>query len=237
MNNVKSPPLDSDGDGTLTPAEIFTLLMDESKANGNGDIKGVITGTAIVYRESGGKIRAYRDPTKNPGGGADRGIWQWNSKYHPDVTDAIAYDPVAATKIAYTKSKGFTDFEPWDGAKITSSQLSVAVKAAQASGYKVFPGATIDTGSWGVDDIPIVGGVVEGAVDVVTGVGGSLLGWTEALGNVLSNLLSGDWWKRIGIGLLGIAILVGGLVIMFKQQVTGAVVDSVTGGIGTEVIK
>lgn len=231
--------LDADGDGTLTPTEIFNLLMAESKANGNGSVLGVITGTAIVYRESGGKIRAFRDKTKNPAGGNDRGIWQFNDKYHPDVTDAIAYDPVAATKAAYAKSGGFTHFKPWDGAKVTGAQLSVATKAAKDAGYKVFDtGVGAGVGSYDVTDLPIIGGAIDDAIGIATGganavfgAGGKLLGWTEALGRLLSNLLSGDWWKRIGIAVLGIAVLVIGFVLMFKQQVTSAVTSTATGGL------
>ena len=30
----------------------------------------------------------------------DRGLYQWNSYYHPEITDAIAYDPEQNTRIA-----------------------------------------------------------------------------------------------------------------------------------------
>lgn len=30
----------------------------------------------------------------------DRGLFQWNSLYHPDITDEIAYDPEKATRLA-----------------------------------------------------------------------------------------------------------------------------------------
>lgn len=30
----------------------------------------------------------------------DRGLYQWNSWYHPEITDAIAYDPAQNTRLA-----------------------------------------------------------------------------------------------------------------------------------------
>ncbi len=30
----------------------------------------------------------------------DRGLFQWNNLYHPEITDAIAYDPEKATRLA-----------------------------------------------------------------------------------------------------------------------------------------
>jgi hypothetical protein len=35
----------------------------------------------------------------NTGGSTDRGLYQWNDKYHPEVTDAMAYDPEIATDL------------------------------------------------------------------------------------------------------------------------------------------
>lgn len=34
---------------------------------------------------------------KNPSGSLDRGIYQWNTYWHPEVTDQQAYDPEMAT--------------------------------------------------------------------------------------------------------------------------------------------
>jgi hypothetical protein len=35
----------------------------------------------------------------NTTGSKDRGIFQWNDKYHPEITDQMAFDPVTATKL------------------------------------------------------------------------------------------------------------------------------------------
>ena len=50
----------------------------------------------------------------NPGGnGTDRGLWQINSKYHPEVTDACAYDAQCNADAAYRISSGGTSWTPW----------------------------------------------------------------------------------------------------------------------------
>ena len=51
----------------------------------------------IAHCESGfnPKARLVNSPTS-----IDRGLYQWNSKYHPEITDAIAYDPEKSTLLA-----------------------------------------------------------------------------------------------------------------------------------------
>jgi peptidoglycan hydrolase-like protein with peptidoglycan-binding domain len=43
----------------------------------------------------------------------DRGVFQINDYFHPDVTDDEADTPASAAKEAYRISKGGTDFSPW----------------------------------------------------------------------------------------------------------------------------
>lgn len=86
----------------------------------------VIRAAAIMYAESGGDPLAVCYNITKPDGskgcskvppddgrGYDRGVWQWNSKAWPTITDVVAYDPVRATRIAYDVSKGFTQWQPW----------------------------------------------------------------------------------------------------------------------------
>ena len=207
----------------LTIDQVFALLKKEAEKNGNNKVGGVIKGTAIVMRESGGNVKAFRPASKNPAGGNDRGIWQWNDKWNPEISDADAYDPVKATEWAYKKSGGFTHFKPWDGAKITKAQFDAAVEAARRYGIDIKDGwsvgAVIDVGTNVLDDLPIVGP----AIDVVTGAADSILGWTEALGKLLSNLIDPSWWKRIGVGALGLVIVIAALVLVFRTSVVDAV--------------
>jgi murein DD-endopeptidase MepM/ murein hydrolase activator NlpD len=49
----------------------------------------------------------------NTDGSIDRGILQINKKWHPEVSDAQAYDPAAAFAAGYQISSRGSDFHPW----------------------------------------------------------------------------------------------------------------------------
>jgi len=61
--------------------------------------KGVepVLGIAVATCESGlnPKATLYNPPSKS----TDRGLFQWNNKYHPEVTDAMAFNPMKATEL------------------------------------------------------------------------------------------------------------------------------------------
>ena len=74
----------------LDMIEIITKVCDE---------KGVepLLGISVATCESGlnPKATLYNPPSKS----MDRGLFQWNNKYHPHITDPIAFDPVQATRL------------------------------------------------------------------------------------------------------------------------------------------
>ncbi|MDQ3404697.1 MAG: FG-GAP-like repeat-containing protein [Actinomycetota bacterium] len=49
----------------------------------------------------------------NPGHSIDRGLWQINDFYHPDVSDACAYDALCNASAAYRISDSGTDWTQW----------------------------------------------------------------------------------------------------------------------------
>lgn len=51
---------------------------------------------AVARAESGLKANAIN---VNNGGSKDRGLYQWNDKYHPEITDEMAFDPEVATDL------------------------------------------------------------------------------------------------------------------------------------------
>ncbi len=59
------------------------------------------------------------DPTRDSPPNADqwhsidRGLWQINNHWHPEVTDAEAHDPLASAQAAYRISSGGRDWTPW----------------------------------------------------------------------------------------------------------------------------
>lgn len=65
---------------------------------------------AIALAESSLNTSAQH---RNTDGSIDRGLYQINTRWHPEVSDACAYDPVCATQAAYRISGNGTSFTPW----------------------------------------------------------------------------------------------------------------------------
>jgi hypothetical protein len=69
----------------------------------------LVTAVAVVLAESQGYDRAVNT---NPDGSIDRGIFQLNN-VHKNITDYIAYDPVAATDAAFGLYVSRGSFADW----------------------------------------------------------------------------------------------------------------------------
>lgn len=88
--------------------DVAKLLDDANFPSGEPLARGV----AVVAAESG------RDPAnKNTAGNTppstDRGLWMINDYWHPEVSDACAYDAACATREAFRLSKGGLDYGAW----------------------------------------------------------------------------------------------------------------------------
>ena len=90
----------------------------------NGQYGGdLVIAVAVCVAESGGQSSVYYcdgtgtvgyyPPVQCPTGSYDRGLWQINSKYHPEVTDACAFRAQCNADAAYQISDQGTDFAPW----------------------------------------------------------------------------------------------------------------------------
>lgn len=93
-----------------------------------------IVAVAIMVRESGLYSKAMNTAGNTPPS-TDRGIAQWNDFYHPDISDACAYNTECAITKMFQKSSGGSDFSPWrvaGGTHLTLTDLS-AVQAAVGS--------------------------------------------------------------------------------------------------------
>jgi hypothetical protein len=65
---------------------------------------------AIAQAESSLNTRARGT---NTDASVDRGILQINNRWHPEVSDACAYDPACSMQAAYRISNRGTNFQPW----------------------------------------------------------------------------------------------------------------------------
>ena len=85
---------------------------------------------AVALAESGGRTDAvHQNPGPPPS--TDRGLWQINSRFHPEVSDAQAFDPNASTDAARRISAGGTNWTPWH--VFTSGAYQQQLPAAQAA--------------------------------------------------------------------------------------------------------
>ena len=183
-------------------------------------VEGIITAACIMQAESGGDsdARCYNvddaqgNPTCSPTGpagprGVDRGLWQWNSvawgPLTPDgqpnpraISDLLAFDPVAASDTAYKVSDGFRTWGPWTGSRGLDPNSAESKLIRNSTNARALRGEYLTTGT---EEIPFT------PIDVPRI---DLFGWADALGRLLSNLISAEWWRRVGIGAAGIALIV-----------------------------
>lgn len=70
---------------------------------------GLILACAVMSAESARYTRAYYDN----GDSIDRGLFQINSKWHPDLDDDEAYNPWLNVRYAYEMSNHGANWTPW----------------------------------------------------------------------------------------------------------------------------
>lgn len=102
--------------------------------------KALTRAVAVALAESGGNSQAVNvnsDATRS----RDRGLWQINSRWHPEVSDAQAFNPTDAARAAFRISSGGRDWSPWAawptaaGAQLGRARIAVA-QVQQAGGVQ-----------------------------------------------------------------------------------------------------
>jgi Lysozyme like domain/D-alanyl-D-alanine carboxypeptidase len=73
--------------------------------------QGLVTAIAVALAEGGNA--GARNTNKDKSRSVDRGWWQFNSKWHPEVSDAEADDVMSAAKHAFRVSGGGASWSPW----------------------------------------------------------------------------------------------------------------------------
>jgi peptidoglycan hydrolase-like protein with peptidoglycan-binding domain len=73
---------------------------------------GLVDAIAVCLAESGGNIFASNTKGNKPPS-TDRGLWQLNDHYHPEVSDKQAYDPNSCCDAAYRISDSGRTWDPW----------------------------------------------------------------------------------------------------------------------------
>lgn len=83
----------------------------------------------------------HNGPTSGcPKGSDDRGLWQINSCYHPEVSDRCAYDPVCNARATKHISDHGKDWTPWSA--YNSGAYRQYLNVAQQAVNRVYGGAS-----------------------------------------------------------------------------------------------
>lgn len=162
-----------------------------------------IRAVAIMLAESGGIPNAYNT---NVGGSApgshDRGLPQWNDQSFSWITDIEAFAPPESVSLMYYVSKHFTDWSPWHGSRGLDNGSDPYKTAAAAD--KARTGIAVPT------DDPVTGA----AVSVATFSASDL--W-PLLVKIAGVLTSGAFWRRFGVGALGVLLIVVAVVMFVRS--------------------
>lgn len=173
---------------------------------------------AVALAESGGETTAV-GVNSDKWRSRDRGLWQINSHWHPEVTDALAFNPATCARAAYRISSGGTNWSPWSTWKNGAAQTQMAraqIGVNQAAGSGAVPADFVLPGP--LPDIPLPGpdfGPFKTPADILGAVGNPLEAAKTALTLAIK---TGAWiadphnWLRIALvsgGSVGILIALG----------------------------
>lgn len=100
------------------PHQVSARQVIQAWKDADGTRATASTAVAMAFCESSFDISCVHT---NPDSGhtVDRGLWQLNSKWHSEVSDADAYDLQNSTKAAYRISKHGADWTQWAPSTIT----------------------------------------------------------------------------------------------------------------------
>ncbi len=167
--------------------------------------------------ESGGRTDAQGDVGFGQGGGqyvGSEGIWQIFGQAHPQVSLACAQDPACATDAARQISSNWTDWHPWS--------------TFNSGAYKRYVQGDVPA------DVGLLSSV--NPVQVAEDLGGRLGAvWGALTSSDPKSALSQetnslkDLGARGGLIVLGAALCLVGVLILFRPTAEGAV-GTVTGG-------
>ncbi len=209
----------------LSLAQLVGLCLHYS---GNADRIGTAVG--VIMAESSGDTAAkclnVRDPAdgrikcrganglpRGPVLSTDRGLCQFNDKCHPEVSDAVANDPLLAVGAMFHLSAGFVDFHDWYGytsGNYKRFSVNAAAEArAQIAGEKGPSPITAATGA--------VGGALVGAGSAVGGAASGIASAVTSVPEFLGLLSKRRTWTRVLLVVGGIGAVTGGAVLLNRD--------------------
>jgi hypothetical protein len=211
----------------LTPTEIAALCC-----NMTGDVDRAATAAAVAdaessrwpdarcwnVRGSNGRYACYpgysrasqgRPPATVKAASYDRGLWQLNSRSHPEVSDADADNPIKAVSAVFHSSHGFADFHEWvtftSGAyKATLGGYHQECADLLAKGPSAIAAAMANVGRLFVDPAGAAGAAAKAA---------------GQLGGPWAVLYNGETWVRVLEVVGGVGCLVAGAFMLHSDLI------------------
>ncbi len=153
----------------------------------------------------------------------DRGLFQINNVYHPEVSSSCAYSPLCAAKAAFVISRGGTSFSPWTTFtkgyyhdELSAADAGIA-KLQQDGGEVAYMQAhhaqlTAIYNSDAQNQAEKHGVIPVGPDNPLS----TALGWADSLGKLLTNLLSRGFWIRALEIVGGLVLLAAGVILIGK---------------------
>jgi len=177
--------------------------------------------------ESGGNPAAVGDLGLVDGKwGPSIGLWQVRSLHADRGTrrerdqDALR-DPAFNARAMYKISSGGSNWRPWSVYKNGIYERNMAQARAAAAAYGA---GTLNQLTSSVEAPP------------ASGSGG---GWfsnpLEPIGIAARNMLNPSWWRRIGIGGVGVALVLAGVLMLMSPQVATVAKAAAAKGVPTDV--
>jgi hypothetical protein len=178
----------------LTGAQLRTLAKNAGCSDSAANTAG-----AIAMVESSG----------NPDAGAGSlhiGLWQIGIDAHPQYANSDLTDPTVNAAAMYAISNNGTDFSPWLKFEAPNAYKKYLYKGPSLGFTSLDPitnpltnpiKAATDAGQVG-------GGVVSTVVSSAEATGNLL----AQVGSVLGDITQGAFWKRLGIGALGVVLMI-----------------------------
>lgn len=142
---------------------------------------------AIAKAESGGDTHARN---VNTDGSVDRGWFQINSRYHPEVPDAVAYNARGSALAAFAISKGGTDWTPWATNSIADPSSISLPNADDAGLFGIGRGTGADT---------------------------KVANAAHTVGDLIGKIMDGKFWLRVLL-VLGGGFLIAFAVLQIGKQ-------------------